>query len=320
MENNKNQNIEKSKKLDSEILNGGNEEMKTENINNVKKEEKTEEQKKEKAYLYKEDKKMEAEVKKMSVRERLARARLEVNDYIETKSGLNDEDAFNYFELKDFMPIINNVFLKYRLIGVFSFPDNTQSKLVISDFDSDEGSVEFTMCRVQVKGFGNAMQAEGATNTYSKRYLYMNALEICDKDKFDAPKKKAKGIEHNNNPEPLANMINNNQIKLITTKTTELMKNKNIEKDVRALMKNEGFNSLSEITKCSEIKASAIIQKLATLEEKSARIAQEQELEKRRQKQMANETIQDDFMAGDVVELPEGEIGISEESIGEMEF
>lgn len=320
MEENKNQNIENLKELDLKNSNGGNTEMNVENIKKTKIEDKSEEKNIDKPYLYKEDKKLESEVKEMSVRERLARARLEVNDYIETKSGLNDEDAFNYFELKDFMPIINNVFLKYRLIGVFSFPDNTHSKLVISDFDSDEGSVEFTMCRVQVKGFGNAMQAEGATNTYSKRYLYMNALEICDKDKFDAPKKKNKGIEYSNNPEPLANTINNNQIKLITTKITELMKNKNVEKDVRALMKNEGFNSLSEITKCSEIKASAVIQKLAALEEKSKRIEQEQELERRRQKQMANEAIQDDFMVGDVVELPEGEVAISEENIGEMEF
>lgn len=289
-------------------------------------------EKKEAPYKYKKSKEFEESLKNMGTLERLAHVRLEVNEYLDSKSGLNEEDGFNYFELKDFMPIVNNIFLKYRIIGIFGFPDEKQSKLDIKNFDDKEDTIVFTMNRVKVNSFNNQMQAEGAINTYSKRYLYMNALELCDKDIFDAQcnkkdtshKRNATNSNKNSNVPPLTPLATKNQKKYINEVVNQLARSglSSTKTKVKALMKFEGFSSLSEVvtTNYSYDKAEEIIHKINDLKDADNKEKRNIEETKKREEALKTQEIQNDFSAGDVVEPPEGEVVISEANIGEMEF
>lgn len=277
------------------------------------------------AYLYQESKDFDEKVKQMGTLERLAHVRLEVNKYLESKSGMNDVEGFNYFELKDFMPIVNNVFLKYRIIGVFGFPDEKQSRLEIKNFDNAEDTIIFTMNRVRVNGHGNPMQAEGAINTYSKRYLYMNALELCDKDIFDAQafdKSKKDNIKGKPDKsfEPYAT---SNQKRYINDTIKSLMNGglNSTKEKVKELMKKEGFSSLSQTlnNNYSYSKAQEITDALSSITSYDKEEKNKIEFSKERASKLNTQKIENSY-EGDIVEVPEGEVSLSEENIAEMEF
>lgn len=336
METKTEQNVEELKseeKGDNNLTKSNKKEANKETSVKITRNAKIEESTKEKLpYKYKKSEEFEKIVKQMGTYERLAHVRLEVNEYLESKSGANDEEGFNYFELKDFMPIVNNIFLKYRIIGIFGFPDDKQSKLEIKNFDDKDDTIEFTMNRVRVN-MKNAMQGEGAINTYSKRYLYMNALELCDKDIFDAPQKAIESFNeaerNNNRNQKFSNTqvpknATNNQKKLINSLAKELMKTgtESTKNEVRNLMKTESFDSLSQtLTNVyPSTVAERIISNLNNIVTNDKKQKQTLEMNKKRENDLKTQNIQESFTAGDIVELPEGEVEISESNIQDMEF
>jgi ERF superfamily len=116
---------------------------------------------------------------------KLQKARMKLQAAPIKKSGHNKFAGYQYFELGDFLPTINEIFNELGLCSVISF-DKELATLRIIDTDNG-GSITFTspMAEANLKGC-YPIQNLGAVETYSRRYLYVTALEIVEHDALDA--------------------------------------------------------------------------------------------------------------------------------------
>lgn len=121
----------------------------------------------------------------MSVHKKLQEARVKLQNTKIAKSGLNKFAGYQYFELGDFMPIINQIFNDVGLCGVISFSTETAT-LTITDIESGkEIIITSPSAEVVLKGC-LPIQGLGAAQTYLRRYLWIAALEIVEHDALDA--------------------------------------------------------------------------------------------------------------------------------------
>lgn len=121
----------------------------------------------------------------MTVYQKLQAARVRLQGSKLTKSGKNKFAGYEYFELGDFLPRIQEICNEVGLCGVVTFT-STDARLAI--FDVESGMfIEFTspMARAELKGCHD-VQNLGAVQTYLRRYLWTNAFEIVEHDALDA--------------------------------------------------------------------------------------------------------------------------------------
>ena len=125
------------------------------------------------------------ENKTLNVYQRLQKARVELQQKNIKKSGENKYSGFKYFELKDFIPVLNEIFLSNGLSSNFSIQENIATLFIINLDDPNE-NILFTspIAEANLKGC-TPIQGIGAIHTYMKRYLYLNALEIVEDDILD---------------------------------------------------------------------------------------------------------------------------------------
>ena len=121
----------------------------------------------------------------MGVHKKLMEARIALQSAPLKKSGHNKFAGYQYFELGDFLPTINQIFYKVGLCGVVSF-DKELATLCITDTD-DGSQIVLTspMAEANLKGC-HPIQNLGASETYTRRYLWVSALEICEHDALDS--------------------------------------------------------------------------------------------------------------------------------------
>lgn len=138
----------------------------------------------------------------MSIYQKLQTVRCEVNKKCNKKSGHNKYAGFDYFQLEDFLPTANEEFLKVGLCPVFTFRRETYitnenfvdkgERAILTIYSEDGEKIIFETPLAEVKMGSkeeekqNPIQKLGATHTYLKRYLYMNALELSEGDVIDA--------------------------------------------------------------------------------------------------------------------------------------
>lgn len=131
----------------------------------------------------------------MGVHKKLMEARIALQAAPLKKSGHNKFAGYQYFELGDFLPTINQIFSKVGLCGVVSF-DKELATLTITDTD-DNSEIKLTspMADANLKGC-HPIQNLGAVETYTRRYLWVSAMEIVEHDALDssAPLKEDKVI------------------------------------------------------------------------------------------------------------------------------
>jgi hypothetical protein len=131
----------------------------------------------------------------MGVHKKLMDARILLQQAPLKKSGHNKFAGYSYFELGDFLPTINQIFARVGLCGVVSF-DKELAILTITDTD-DNTSIVITspMAEANLKGC-HPIQNLGAVETYTRRYLWVSAMEIVEHDALDssAPLKEDKVI------------------------------------------------------------------------------------------------------------------------------
>lgn len=131
----------------------------------------------------------------MGVHKKLMEARIALQSAPLKKSGHNKFAGYQYFELGDFLPTINQIFSKVGLCGVVSF-DKELATLTITDTD-DNSEIKLTspMADANLKGC-HPIQNLGAVETYTRRYLWVSAMEIVEHDALDssAPLKEDKVI------------------------------------------------------------------------------------------------------------------------------
>jgi hypothetical protein len=152
----------------------------------------------------------------MSVYKKLQEARILLQNTKLNKSGKNKFAGYEYFELGDFLPQIQNICKDVGLCGVLSF-NHDMAYLQITDVE-DGTSVMFTspMSSAALKGCHD-VQNLGAVQTYLRRYLWTNAFEIVEHDALDAT---TGGVEPAKKPEPKPVTINvpPNEAKVTITK------------------------------------------------------------------------------------------------------
>ena len=140
--------------------------------------------------------------------EKLQKCRVALQEKKLKKSGKNTYAGFEYFELADFLPTVNEMFLENKLFSSFSM-DSDKAYLTITDYEDKTQAQFFTpIAELELKGC-NKIQALGGTHTYLKRYLYINALEIIEADLFDRTTGKQ---EPTTQPKPTAKPNNDKKI------------------------------------------------------------------------------------------------------------
>lgn len=138
----------------------------------------------------------------MSVHKKLMEARIKLQQTKLNKSGHNKFAGYQYFELGDFLPAINTIFAEVGLCGVVSFASDLAT-LTITDVDDGTSiAINSPMAEANLKGC-HPIQNLGAVETYTRRYLWVTAMEIVEHDALDAsepikhpmaPKESAKSI------------------------------------------------------------------------------------------------------------------------------
>ena len=129
-----------------------------------------------------------AKAGKTLVKAKLQCARKLLLERMGGKSGANAFQKFEYFELKDFLPHIINIFEELHLEDSFHFCEGDLSYLTITDLETGE-YIRASTCPTPNRAKGNPnqqMQSIGALQTYTRRYLYMSALNIVENDIIDA--------------------------------------------------------------------------------------------------------------------------------------
>jgi hypothetical protein len=122
-------------------------------------------------------------------------ARIRLQNTQLKKTGHNKFAGYYYFELGDFLPQVQEIFHQVGLCGYISF-DTTIATLTIVDFeDNSQITITSPMVEANLKG-AHPIQNLGAVETYTRRYLWVSAMEIVEHDALDssAPLKEEKVV------------------------------------------------------------------------------------------------------------------------------
>ena len=119
----------------------------------------------------------------MSVYKKIQQAKVDLQNRDIQKTGSTKH--YDYFELDDFMPHVKEIFLELGLFSKVSFGEE-KATLIIVDVENTEEKVEYDS-PMKTADLPNChpIQNLGAVETYQRRYLYMNALDISEKDALD---------------------------------------------------------------------------------------------------------------------------------------
>ena len=131
----------------------------------------------------------------MGVHKKLMEARIALQAAPLKKSGHNKFAGYQYFELGDFLPTINQIFYKVGLCGVVSFDKELATLCITDTEDGSQIVLTSPMAEANLKGC-HPIQNLGAVETYTRRYLWVSAMEIVEHDALDssAPLKEDKVI------------------------------------------------------------------------------------------------------------------------------
>ena len=118
----------------------------------------------------------------MNIYEKLQTMRVALQETKLTKSGRNKFSGYDYFELADFLPKINELMLANKTTSTLSYGAEIAT-LTLIDSEKPEDKIEFTspMSTAQLKGC-HEVQNLGAVQTYIRRYLYITAFEIVESE------------------------------------------------------------------------------------------------------------------------------------------
>lgn len=228
------------------------------------------------------DKYKDVKFSELSVHQKLAYARVMLQEKIGKKSGVNGENNFSFFQLEDFLPSINEISLRIGILSLVQFEEKRAVLSILNTDNPSDSTVEFTieLKEITING-SNAMQALGAVTTYARRYLYQMAFEICEKDVFDKisglydyktgeiirPKNdKANKNFNNQNPQQPA-MITSSQLKLLNDLVQSLQSNEISKKIFLALMKKMKIHNNNDFKYLKREEASIVITKLQEIRE-----------------------------------------------------
>ena len=126
----------------------------------------------------------------MSLNESIIKIRVDLQKSKLKKSGKNKFAGFEYYELSDFLPKLNELMLENKVNDIMTIEDGNATLKLTKGEEIQSYSIPFVMFDVpKNKNGGDSMQHIqylGALNTYYKRYLYLNAFGITDGEVIDS--------------------------------------------------------------------------------------------------------------------------------------
>lgn len=190
------------------------------------------------------------EKEQISLYEKLAAMRVNLQNEKISKSGMNSYSNFKYYNLDDFLPACNNIAQKHKVFFKFNIDKERAELVAINIENTDEKEVfAIPISEVTVKG-ANSMQNIGAVTTYARRYLYMIVFEIAESDSFDTEE----SMKKNEEEERLRKEYEEKQLEMERTPIAEIKVNM-IEKELartgvseEAVCKRYKVKAINEIT------------------------------------------------------------------------
>ena len=126
----------------------------------------------------------------MKLHETIINIRVDLQNAGLKKSGKNKFAGFEYYELSDFLPKLNELMKEKKVNDVFTIKDGIASLTLKLADELQSYEIPFVMFDVPMSNNGKQsmqpIQYLGALNTYYKRYLYLNAFGITDGEVIDA--------------------------------------------------------------------------------------------------------------------------------------
>ena len=125
------------------------------------------------------------EQKQLNIFQKLQKSRVDLQQKKLKKTGTNKYSNYDYFELGDFLPSINEICNNNGLSTIFQFTKELAT-LYIIDVDNPETKLQFStpVEIASLKGC-STIQNIGGTQSYARRYLYIMAFEIAESDIVD---------------------------------------------------------------------------------------------------------------------------------------
>ena len=124
-----------------------------------------------------------------SLNESIISIRVKLQNSKLKKSGNNKFAGFDYFELADFLPKLNELMLEEGVNDLFTIEEEVVTLTLIKGNEKQVYKMPFTRFSTPVNKNGQPsmqdIQYLGALNTYYKRYLYLNAFGITDGEVID---------------------------------------------------------------------------------------------------------------------------------------
>lgn len=135
----------------------------------------------------------------MNLNESIMKIRVELQNAGLKKSGKNKFAGFDYFELSDFLPKLNELMLEEKMNDRFYIKENLATLELQKGGEINTYTMPFVLFETpknrrenrdtgevyEVKSMQD-IQYLGALNTYYKRYLYLNAFGITDVEVIDS--------------------------------------------------------------------------------------------------------------------------------------
>ena len=147
----------------------------------------------------------------MNLYEKIQNCRVELQTLNLKKGGKNAFANFQYYQLDDFIPALNEIVKANKLFTMFNIKEGIATLTIIdSEKPTDQVVFESPIASADIKG-STPIQCLGGIHTYMKRYLYQNAFEITEPDLFDSLVKSGKLVVDNDK-----NAQNTNQTPLKT--------------------------------------------------------------------------------------------------------
>ena len=170
------------------------------------------------------------------------------------KSGRNNFAGFDYYELSDFLPKLNELMLEEGINDVFTIEDEYAKLILIKGEEKQEYKIPFVLFETPYNYRKNKDTGEiekiksmqdiqylGALNTYYKRYLYLNAFGITDGEIIDSMDNEEL-VEEKEETKKVKSKATEKQIELIK----ELYSEEEIEKALD-LVKKENIEDLTVV-------------------------------------------------------------------------
>lgn len=203
------------------------------------------------------------EIKKMNIYEKMQKVKKLLSDSELKKTGKNDYSNFEYYELSDILPAIITFCENYRLFTHVNFVKEYSTKIITTEgsqvqekvkvgesavltvinIDNPKEKIEYSsdVKDLELKA-ANAIQNYGGIQTYSRRYLYMNAFDIVEAEMFDKGmnKKKKQATKQSNAIKNFINTCSKKYIGLNDTKRKEKIAEK---------LKELGYTNFKDIEK-----------------------------------------------------------------------